>query len=84
MTPLFLDDLRPQLTVSILPDDHTDFPFETVSKYNLTLYEELIRKGQDDVAAWLRCGIAKPECGTKQLAFCPLGKATAAHVCAGS
>jgi len=81
MTPLFQDNLRSQLTVSILPDDHKDFPFETVSKYNLTVIEALVRKGQDDARAWLECGATKPECGTVQLALCPKGKATADHVC---
>ena len=44
--------MRPQLTVSILPSDHPDFPFSMVSKYNLTLMERLVRKGQDDAAAF--------------------------------
>jgi len=81
MTPLFQDGLRPQLAVSILPDDHEDFPFDTVSKYNLTMFEALVRKGQDDAEAWLKCGPTKQECATKQLALCPRGKATSAHVC---
>jgi len=84
MTPLFQDALRPQLTVSILPDDHSDFPYETVSKYNMTLMEALVRNGQDDAAAWLRCGAAKPECATSRLALCPRGRATSANVCAAS
>jgi len=73
MTPLFQDALRPQITVSILPDDHKDFPFSMVSKYNLSQYEALVRKGQDDAQKWLRCGAAKPACATAQLALCPRG-----------
>ena len=74
--------MRPQLIVSILPSDHPDFPFSMVSKYNLTLMERLVRKGQDDAQAFLKCGATKPECGTTNLKLCPKGKATAAHVCA--
>jgi len=84
MTPLFQDALRPQLVVSILPEDHHDQPSSLLFKYTLAEMSKLIRNGQDAAVNFLRCGAHRETCWTAQLSVCPKGQAKPDFVCAST
>merc|ERR1712185_846893 len=69
----------PHSNVSLLPS-YTVVRTPLLSRYNLSVMDQLVVKGQDDARSWLPCRPSKPECATSQLALCPRGKATPEHV----
>lgn len=78
MTPLFRDNLHPQIVVNLMK---TDFPESIVFKYNISQAKALVEAGQDAAAAFVRCGVSNAACSTSALSFCKKGKATESQVC---
>ena len=56
MTPLFQDKARPQLIVDLM---ETGFPISMVSQFNVTSGAALVKKGQDEMVAFLRTGASR-------------------------
>ena len=81
MTPLFLDGARDQLVVNLLNGAWGRAPYKMLWRATLDDRVSLARRGQDDAAALLRCGLRERQCWHEALSLCPKGKATELGVC---
>lgn len=80
MTPLFQDQVRPQLIVDLM---ETGFPISMGGgKYTSTQYAALVRRGQDEIAEFLRTGSVSR--APSAISLCPLGRKVSANVCGDS
>eukprot|EP00039_Didymoeca_costata_P029365 m.24341 g.24341 ORF g.24341 m.24341 type:complete len:323 (+) comp7600_c0_seq1:92-1060(+) len=78
MTPLFQDNLHPQLVISLL---HTGFPAHMVFKYTMEEAIKIISYGQDTAIAFLKCGVLNKTCYSDSIAVCPRNSDTKSNVC---
>lgn len=75
MTPLFQDGVRPQLIVDLMT---TGYPTEAAFTVDLPTYTALVKKGQDDAAAFLRTGTSPTKAS---ITLCPKGAHVSTNVC---
>lgn len=77
MTNLFQDGLRPQVIIDLM---QTGFPLEMgMGKFKSQQYVQLVERGQDEAAEFLRTGAVSRSHGA--ITWCPLGYDTSKNVC---
>lgn len=76
MTPLFQDNVRPQLIVNLM---ETGYPIGVVSKIVTEQWAKLLRMGQDEAAEFLRTG--KVSRAADAITLCPKGSKVDKNIC---